>query len=380
MSAVGPSPEVALLLHCARAATGSGESEPVEATALARSVTRWELFISLASRHAIVPLASQRLARAATDAVPPSVLTSLRTVTEQSAMRSLRLAGDLVTVTNALSGSAIDSIAFKGPTLASLLYGNLSLRQFEDLDILVHPHAVRQARGVLLALDYSAVLEFNEDQRASLLLSGHHEQFVNRETGTTIERHWWENRQQTTIGGVAMYTLGVEQLLLYLCMHGGKHSWRRVSWLCDFQRALIRYPTADWSNVLALAAQNGTLRMVGIGFKLLDTLFDDSERSAALKAAKLRDPDVDRVSSVIVKRLLDTDTAVPALDFNVQIQSRERLRDRLRYAWHVLVEPHPADVSLFGLPRAIYGMYFIFRPLRLTLKYLGRLLRPYRVA
>ena len=386
-------PETALLLHCAGAAT---EGSRAETAALARAVSRWDAFVEMAARHAIVPLVDHRLAPLGPDCVPTEIAASLRHAAEQNAIQSLQLTGDLIAVVSSLSSAAIESIPFKGPTLASLLYGNLSLRQFQDLDILVHPEDVERARTALIGLGYAPVLGYDDDQRASLRLSGHHEQLAHRETGTTIELHWslnnrsltrdsfeyrwWENRQVAAIGGAITRTLGVEQLLLYLCLHGGKHSWGRLSWLCDFQRALAVYPNANWERVWALAAESGAVRMVGIGLSLVDMLFDGGSLTKVAASGRRSDADVDRVSAVIASRLRDPDVPVPALDFSVQLRSRERRRDQIRYAWHVIVEPHAADVSRLGLPRALHSMYFILRPLRLTFKYLGRRLRSARAA
>jgi hypothetical protein len=49
-----------------------------------------------------------------------------------------------------LESYEIPAIAYKGPTLAVSAYGNLSLRQFGDLDILVQDRAYERARQLLI--------------------------------------------------------------------------------------------------------------------------------------------------------------------------------------------------------------------------------------
>ena len=309
-------------------------------------------------------------------------------------MRGLQLSGELVSAVNALSAFGADPMPFKGPTLAVLAYGSLSLRQYEDLDILVRRQEVERARKALLSIGYEPVNPYSASQRASIRLSGHHEQLVNPATGATIElhwslnnrslthdsfeHHWWENRQHVSIGGVDMRTLGVEQMLLYLCMHGGKHSWGRLSWLCDFQRALRAYPNAYWSRVWALARENGAARMVEIALLLVESLLDGAALTAPAAQGRSGDAEAREISAVIARRLMEETGTKPALDFRVQLRSRERPRDRMRYTWHVLATPHPADVELLGLPRALHGIYYIFRPVRLLLKHLSRRARPAR--
>jgi hypothetical protein len=385
-------PEMSLLLHCA---AGDDSSEGADALRrLARGVTDWQSLIELASRHALVPLIAQELALAASDIVPAAVLSELRARSQQGVMRSLQLSGELVDAVHAMNAFGADPMPFKGPTLAVLVYGSLSLRQYEDLDILVRRQEVERARKALLSLGYSPASAFNESQRASIRLSGHHEQFVNAATRSTIElhwslnnrslsrdsfeHHWWENRQSVLIGGVEMRTLGVEQMLLYLCMHGGKHSWGRLSWLCDFQRALRAYPDAYWSRIWALARENGAARMVEIGLLLVESVLNGSALTAAAAQGRSPDAEAKEISALLAGRLRDQATRQSSVDFRVQLRARERKRDRLRYTWHVLAAPHQADVALLGLPRVLHSVYYIVRPVRLLLKHLSRRVRPAR--
>jgi hypothetical protein len=385
-------PEMSLLLHCAAGDDSAGGAE--ELRRFAQGVSDWQSLIELASRHALVPVVAQELALATSDVVPPAVLAELRARSQQGVMRSLQLSGELVDAVHAMTAFGADPMPFKGPSLAVLVYGSLSLRQYEDLDILVRRPEADRARKALLSLGYSPVKPYNESQRASIRLSGHHEQLVHRGTGATIElhwslnnrslsrdsfeHHWWENRQSVSIGGVEMRTLGVEQMLLYLCMHGGKHSWGRLSWLCDFQRALRAYPNAYWSRVWALARENGAARMVEIGLLLVESVLDGSALTAAAAQGRSPDAEASAISELLARRLRDQKTGESPVDFRVQLRARERQRDRLRYIWHILATPHQADVALLGLPRALHSVYYIVRPVRLLLKHLLRRVRPAR--
>ena len=380
------SPELALLLH---AAASDGTVAARDRTReLAQDVVSWPRFLERAVQHAVIPLMDHELGRHAADLVAPEVASWLRAAAQEGAVRSLRLTGELVAVQRVLSGAGIDAIPFKGPTLAALVYGNLSLRQFEDLDILVRDRELDRARAALLAAGFAPVLELNEDQRASIVLSGHHEQLYHAESGSTVELHWslnnralthdafehewWRGRQTVTIGGFAMETLGPERLLLYLCMHGGKHSWARLSWLCDLQRALRTYARADWSEIWLLARANGATRMVAIGLALVEELFDGQSLTAPAWAARPRDAHADRLCTLIARRLRDEPIPKRPLDFRVQLQSRERYGDRLRYTWHILAAPHASDVALLGLPHSLHFMYYVLRPMRLVWKNLVR--------
>jgi putative nucleotidyltransferase-like protein len=385
-------PEISLLLQCAAGDDSADGAEALRRAAL--HVADWQAFIELALRHALVALVAQELALAASDIVPPTVLAELRARSQQGVVRSLQLSGELVDAVHAMIAFGADPMPFKGPTLAVLAYGSLSLRQYEDLDILVRRQEVDRARKALLSLGYRPVNTYSESQRASIRISGHHEQLVNPATRGTIElhwslnnrslsrdsfeHHWWENRQSVSIGGVEMRSLGVEQMLLYLCMHGGKHSWARLSWLCDFQRALRAYPNAYWSRVWALARENGAARMVEIGLLLVESVLDGAALTAAASQGRTPDAEAKAISELLARRLREQSASDSTVDFRVQLRARERRRDRLRYTWHVLATPHQADVALLGLPRMMHSVYYILRPIRLILKHLSRHVRPAR--
>ncbi len=63
----------------------------------------------------------------------------------------------------------VRAVPYKGPALALQLYGNVALRQFSDLDILVHPRDVLRARDLLLAEGYAQLPPLTDGQQAVLL-------------------------------------------------------------------------------------------------------------------------------------------------------------------------------------------------------------------
>ena len=60
----------------------------------------------------------------------------------------------LETVLDALSAKGVTAIPFKGVTLAQAAYGDLSLRECADLDLIVEQASIPQARKVLWSQGY----------------------------------------------------------------------------------------------------------------------------------------------------------------------------------------------------------------------------------
>ena len=50
----------------------------------------------------------------------------------------------------------IEALAFKGPTLSQMAYGDITLRQYSDLDILVDEKEIFKAGSVLAQHEYDA--------------------------------------------------------------------------------------------------------------------------------------------------------------------------------------------------------------------------------
>lgn len=368
-----------------------GDTSPkaiIETVKLASATFDWDQLFWLASRHAVVPLVDQHLGRSLTGALPSDFREKLRSAAQEWAARSLLLSAQLVSIVRGLKGANIDALPFKGPTLAALIYGNLALRQYQDLDILVRRTDLEPARRTLLALGFRPAVPYSESQRSSIELTGHHEQLLD-DAGTLVELHWslnhrtlthdslelrwWEDRQTTAIGGESVRTLGPERLILYLCMHGGKHSWARLSWVADLQRALRGFPGVDWQLITDLALENGALRMVAVGIALTNGLFDANTTTTPALDHLVQHPSVQEIVAQFASRFLSAEEHDELLDLRVQLQLRDRWRDRARYTWHILARPHPADIALLRLPRQLHGAYYLLRPIRLIFRrLLGR--------
>ncbi len=121
--------------------------------ALRRAATRvadWTAALDAAGRHTLKPLVHWRLSRLCADAVPPEVAARLQEAFLANAARNLMAAAELRKVLGWLEAEGIPAIAFKGPTLTALVYENLALREFNDLDLLIRPRDRHRAVSLLV--------------------------------------------------------------------------------------------------------------------------------------------------------------------------------------------------------------------------------------
>ena len=383
-SATASSAEIALVLRCVSA---TDDSSVAEIERLSSLVTDWPRLLELAARHAVVPLVNRRLARLPPGVVPEGALAALRSVARDGALRGLQLTSQLVSVMQELRRRGIDALPVKGPTLAALVYRDLSLRLYEDLDVLVHRRDVGAASRALEELGFASQKTF-DDSRDSLIQESHHATFVSAAGGAPVELHWslshrtvaresletrwWAQRQKVDLGGTIVRTLKTELLVLYLCMHGAKHSWARIGWLCDLHQTLRRFDDIEWDVVWGIAHDAGALRMVTTGLLLVEELLSDSRFTSGAFDKRTPDRASRAIAAGIRRRLLDAPELVLGIDFAVQLQLRDRFWDKARYAIHILAAPWPSDVAALKLPLSLRGAYYVFRPLRLAWKHLLR--------
>src|SRR5205823_6122929 len=112
--------------------------DPPEHSRFSRTVWIPNDCFKLGQQHGLVPLLYRKLSRA-TAGPPSSLLESIRRQDEINAHRTLWLTRELLHIHKALTASGLEVLPYKGPILAQCLYGNLGIRQFSDLDLLVRP-------------------------------------------------------------------------------------------------------------------------------------------------------------------------------------------------------------------------------------------------
>jgi hypothetical protein len=157
---------------------------------------------------------------------------------------------------------------------------------------------------------------------------------------------------------------------MFLCMHGAKHKWWRLQWLCDVARLVEISVEMDWPQVFALAGPHGGEHVVLLGLSLAHEVLD-----APLPENVVRRLAQNRVVQPLVEevleRLLRIDPSVPTgLDlvrFNARMATRRW--DKVRHFASLLRSPTEADAEILQLPPTLFFLYYPFRFLRLAWKY-----------
>jgi hypothetical protein len=182
-------PEAELLLCCARLTLGDTERQRVRE--LLAQALDWDTLKGLAAGHGLLPLLYRHLEH---ESIPKEALVQLWILQETHALRNRALTKELCRIVRRLADQGIPAVPYKGPALAQVIYGDVSLRVFGDLDIVVRPKDLVAAKELLVADGYQRPITLAPGQEAALMRScaQQHVTLVQRETNILVELHWSE--------------------------------------------------------------------------------------------------------------------------------------------------------------------------------------------
>lgn len=374
-------PEHALLLEACRFILGLADRDDVAHAAA--GVTDWNDIVGAARRHAVLPLVHAALAAAGPivrQRLPSPIADEVKRHFDRNAVRNVALAGHLVALGDRLAAAGIAFMPIKGPSLTVAAYGDLSLRQFSDLDVVIHSRDLNRTRALLRDDGYVPVNVVPESLDDLVLGSDYHLPLRNDASGVSLEIHWalgrrglgslrreewaWANMTTVSVLGRSLPALDPRALIVYLCAHGAKHNWAQLVRVCDVYAAIRSTPDVDWIAVRALAADAGVARMLDVGLGLCD----------AVLGADLRGRGWIPHTEPVVRSLID-EAATRCLagrplstgeQLRLQLKTRERVVDRILLSLDVLGSPHLADLNAVRLPTGLRALYHVIRPLRLA--------------
>jgi hypothetical protein len=387
VAATAGRPEAELLIHCARAR--KNPETTARLGALLRGGMRWEYLLGMADEHGVMPLLSWHLGDAPLELVPATVSARLRERFQRNIRHNLFLTAKLFNLLNLLEAHQLPAIPYKGPVLAASCYGNLALREFVDLDLLVHKRDVPRAKELLSAAGYQPQFRLTRAQEAAFLRYNCEHAFVHEDDGSMVDLHWaiterffsfplepeclWERLYRVSLGGSEVPTFSPEDSLLILCVHASKDAWERLKYVCDVAELVRTHQDMDWRRVVERAGRLGSQRMLFIGLllarDLLETPLPDevSRRAHADPAVEVL---VRRISERLFRRIDHSPRRFAEMPFRpIHMKMRERLRDKVRYLVRFATTHTVGDWMALTLPKPFFFLYYVLRPIRLARTY-----------
>jgi hypothetical protein len=284
------SAELELLWCCARTSLSPAAAGSIDRL-LAGSL-QWHDLLRAGGRHAVLPLLGRTLGGSFADAVPFPILALLEDHARATAERNRKLARELLRLVELLATHEIPTVPLKGPSLAISAYGDLALREFGDLDLLIPAGDLLRVRDLLVSRGYRPRVDLTDEAvGAGLHHLRYHHRFRRRDGGeATVEVHWrlmesyyrlnfaeqdlWRDLARVPVCGASLPALPPERLLVYLCAHGAKHAWVQLSLVCDVAELIRRQRRLDWHAVEEGARRLGARRLLSVGLALAAALLD----------------------------------------------------------------------------------------------------------
>lgn len=309
-------PESELLIWCARTAVTDELKERIRQRV--QEPLEWVVVLDLAGYHGVSPLLYRNLSTLCSGLVPAESLTQLRRRTQAGALLNRVLAQELVVLCEAFAAHGVPVMPIKGATLAVSAYGDLTLRDFSDLDLLVPKRSIAEAQAVLLALGYERK-DPSSDPGETDHEEGPFHVFIKKHTLFRVDLQWvmahqhfsfqldrpefWQRRTPVPLANKTVQGLAPEDLLIVLCVHGSKHAWEALKWVCDVAELLRSHQHLDWNRIFSNASTWRCRRLVLMGLSLARLLFDAPLPEAVL-ARLSADSDVQMLSQRMPATLL----------------------------------------------------------------------------
>ena len=357
--------------------TGAGEA------CASLTAIEWEIVVAVAEAHRVVPqlLAALRVARPAGS---ESAVKSLEANALRVAQRNLELTQALLSVVAECRARGVVVAPYKGPALAQQLFGSIALRQMNDVDVLVLEPDIAAASDVLVALGYRLEPPADRVPRGAYLRHACEYAFRNG-SGVNVELHWrvlppafpftvdlagmFARAQWTDLCGTTVPTFCSEDVLLLLSLHGLKHLFFQLRWICDIAQLVAL--GLDWPLALARAKESRATRTVLLAAAVARDLLD-AQLPESVAAQIHSDPEIVRLVREVRMHLGDSHAEDRRGRHGFYARALSGPRDRFLYAFRTLTSPTEAEWGTARLPGPLYPVYRIARLSAGTIRGWGR--------
>ena len=341
--------------------------------------------------HGLVPLLYRHLSAVAADYedIPIAALRQESLENCQSVLHLLNRLSELLAVFKA---EHIPVLLFKGPLIAELAYGENSLRQAGDLDLLIAVENFDQARSALERLGYRMGPSLTKRQQKAHLAFHCEIQFQRDNGFTVVDLHWslspkafpfalhtedvLKRARETMIAGQPVYTFAPEDLILFQCMHGAKHYWSKLEWIGSLAEIIRAQGEIDWPTVIERGRIARAVKIVALGLYLAMELGEVLIPEGVFQAL-----DPHRVIKKIANNALESvfipldveHKSLRAVGKNFGIMDRKR--DALASLVRAIFVPTLSDWQTISLPAFLHPLYYALRPPRLIKAYAESVVR-----
>jgi hypothetical protein len=394
---ISSTPEFTVLLGCMRFYLGTATA--AEMTSQLTADLDWEMLVQTAIDRGVMPLLYESLKKIADpELVPRSVMIQLKTLNRMNGLNNIAQTKELLKILALLESEGIEAIAFKGPILAASAYGNVAMRQFNDLDILVRLQDFWRTKTVLMGQGYqSADSKENEikhfkdhlqiplayrDPETTMFNQRFQPSLLHSNPERSIDLHWgipprhilnpdrfkrqWENLSQIELMGKQIKVLSPELTLVIQSLNVAKEFDLHIPFkqVCDLAQVIQVHPNLNWNIAWEIASELCTQKLFIMGLGITHDFLDIELPPFILEKCNTSKP-IDWQIFFMNPRIHQT-----------YLQNWIVRLKTLNWSWYSLLvigrylSPNQDDFDVLSLPSYLFFMYYIIRPVRLLIKLL----------
>ncbi|HEA67211.1 MAG TPA: hypothetical protein ENI07_10385 [Desulfobacterales bacterium] len=379
--------EMELLLLCARPCPDKRAIEQIKS--ISKKDPDWRYLLNTALFHKVHLLLYQTLDTVCPEAVNHAAMEKLKFENKSNAARSLLFSNRLLAILNLLAQHRIQAVPFKGPVLAERVYGDSSLRQSVDLDILVDKQDAFTTMGLLWEQGFLPEIDLDENQFTAYAAKKNSIAMANPGSVLAVDLHWEMSANyaseplalhrikndlvQVAFAGETVLQPCKELLLIYLCLHGTRDCWKDLESLGSIAALIRSHDNWDWKQIIKRADRMHCRRMVLLTLLLVQDLFDVKLPQTVLTFAE-NDPAVSKLASTVCKTLFDpgrfNSVAETKSKFSMfHLKVRDTWSDRIRYMRHLIFGTTVQEWRYFPMPGKLSFLHGLLRPLRLSMAF-----------
>ena len=240
-----------------------------------------------------------------------------------------------------------------------MLHGAPTYRYSVDLDLVVRPDEASNAVALLLTLGYRP--KWPKASLASFLRFHYEYQLFHPDRAVAVELKWdfaprrwftlppesgwWDRLERVHFGGLEVPRFSSEDYLHILSLHGCKHRWSKLKWICDVAY-LLENCAVDLVAARALASRQGHEFALDLALALA-TQIDTTQKYGATDLA-------DQVLAALAN-------STP-LGRRFDLELRPSLSSKLEFLARTCLDPTVDDLVFVQLPTRFHALYYLVRP------------------
>ncbi|HEV2485823.1 MAG TPA: nucleotidyltransferase family protein [Terracidiphilus sp.] len=352
----------------------------------------WTEYLFLVDRHRTPALSWATLSRVPGIVVPAPTKQELEKRSNACRVQSIRHCRELVRILKAFNHAGIPVMNLKGPMLSAELYGDVGLRQSNDLDLAVPPEDISRAQDCLIDLGWhleSTLISMTPRQWEKFHQMRDDLIFIHSQSGSELEIHshnYWEPLDQsrarwarsisTVWQGCTHHGMNTIDQVLYLSSHGGAHAWFRAKWLGDLAR-IHAEGRVNWEAALGFARSIEQEKPLLACLKLLQIVH-------RLPLPRLHGNPLQNLPSFLIDSPLHALKVTKEPPARGALESLPDLLYMIRYTRLILPQKTWAeslsellycrqDFRMFPLPDSLFWAYAPLRPILFAWRKLSRI-------